>query len=268
MCKFSFDYSEYKSLSKKPKGNILFLSGFAFDCKLVKTYRQYINEYNCFNLNVIGVGKNNLPFNKKLIKQHCKIKNQGKYIAEFIRNKKLNNVIIIAHSLGCVYAAEAATHVPERIKYLIFENPITHFAYRYWFYFYFNMLPTSIDERIKLLKWQTVNYKELAKSQHAINTWSYYVNFIKDNYKTMNYWWKKIVYSPSEMLHSRRIYLNVNHPTIVLLGDKDLITPCKSATKFFKKNKNIKVHIIKNSMHISHVENLKQTKKIIDKFIN
>lgn len=32
------------------------------------------------------------------------------------------------------------------------------------------MLPTSIDERIKLLKWQAVNYKELAKSQHAINT--------------------------------------------------------------------------------------------------
>ena len=205
-------------------------------------YKIYIIDYPFF-------GSSPIP-NKELT-----IYDYTLLIYNFIKDNKINNPIIIAHSFGGRISSILISKYKLKVSKLILFDVagIKRFNIKLFFktklYKLLKklvfLLPKCIQEKKKnklLLKFSSNDYLNIPLIMKKT-----FQNIIKEDL--------------------RKYYRQISSETLIIWGDKDLDTPLKDALYLNKIIKNSALIIYKNSTHFSYLDYPYLTNKILEKYL-
>ena len=110
-----------RSKNSKSKGTIFFCHGFASFYEIFSSfYEKYLFDYNFCSLQLPYMGVSQDSLDKKI-----SIKNYALYIIKYLKSKKLNNIILIGHSMGGAISNAICNLAPKNmIKKAILIAPL------------------------------------------------------------------------------------------------------------------------------------------------
>lgn len=171
------------------------------------------------------------------------VKDFSESIIELLRYEKIERATFICHSFGGRVGLYIASHYPDMVERLILcdsaglkpKRGVKYYIKRANFIIR-RTFGLSTD------KCGSIEYKALSGAMKK--TFSNVVNYYQDDQLK-----------------------NISAPTLVVWGDKDRVTPISMARKFVKQIDNSKLHIIKGAGHFSYAEDLKDFKRVVEKFL-
>ena len=240
-------YEKYGS----KKESILILPGWGNTSQTFKNIIEVFKEkYTIYILDYPGFGNSPTP------EQELTIYNYAELINSFIKEKIVNNPIIIAHSFGgritdillgkyklkikkVILFDVAGLKQKKSIKQILKEKLYKLLKKLV------KLLPKKEREkyyRKLLLIFGSTDYLNLPASMHKT-----FQNIIKEDLKDY--------------------YRSINAEVLIIWGDKDTDTPLKVAYKLHKIINNSGLIIYKNSGHFSYLDYPEKTNIILNKFI-
>lgn len=242
----SIYYETYGNSNK----NILILPGWG---NTRETFNNIINllkdKYKIYIIDYPFFGSSPIP-NKELT-----IYDYTLLIYNFIKDNKINNPIIIAHSFGGRISSILISKYKLKVSKLILFDVagIKRFNIKLFFktklYKLLKklvfLLPKCIQEKAKnklLLKFSSNDYLNIPLIMKKT-----FQNIIKEDL--------------------RKYYRQISSETLIIWGDKDLDTPLKDALYLNKIIKNSALIIYKNSTHFSYLDYPYLTNKILEKYL-
>ena len=240
-------YEKYGS----KKESILILPGWGNTSQTFKNIIEVFKEkYTIYILDYPGFGNSPTP------EQELTIYNYAELINSFIKEKIVNNPIIIAHSFGGRITAILLGKYKLKIKKVILfdvaglkqKKSIKQILKEKLYKLLkklVKLLPKKEREkyyRKLLLIFGSTDYLNLPASMHKT-----FQNIIKEDLKDY--------------------YRSINAEVLIIWGDKDTDTPLKVAYKLHKIINNSGLIIYKNSGHFSYLDYPEKTNIILNKFI-
>lgn len=236
------------------KPTLLFIHGFRGNGlglqELAKKFSK--KDYNVFIIEIPPAGGNSL--------QEYTARLYARFVANYIKENKLEKPILIGHSMGSIVAAAVAERYPELIaKKIIFLSPISVKPNR----IFSALSPFSAVLPNKLVSYSTTKYlyvpkqdKELFKKALAI-TYECGKDYTKrsDIYRSAKF---SADYSIDDFTFSK--------DALFLSGEKDHLIPREKTEKVAKRFKG-KTIFVKGTGHLLNIENPTATAKEIKKFI-
>lgn len=266
-------YFYYDCKNENKKGIIIFVHGFSSSYFLHSGFFIFndFNEYDYFSMNFSGHEIDNL---NKETKKKIKLNQYDiyKYVDELVQMvEKFNfkNIILIGHSMGGGISLLLNQRIPNRIKKLILVSPInpTIFLSTIGPKYLFNTI-NNMNRKIKEIE---IDSKYL-NNQKFHNLIDEYLNYEIERFLYMK---RKYLFLGTRLLSIKlyqtlnNLYIKINKPTLVILGENDKVIPHKFFKKYLEKinNKNIKIEVIQNSRHICFVEQFDKYNEIVWNFI-
>lgn len=266
-------YFYYNCKNENKKGTIIFVHGFSSSYFLHSGFFIFndFDEYDYFAMNFSGHEIDNL---NKTNKKKTKLNQYDiyKYVDELIQMiEKFNfkNIILIGHSMGGGISLLVNQRIPNRVKKMILISPInpTIFLSTIGVKYLFNTI-NNMTHKIKEIEIDS-KYLNNIKFNNLINE---YLNYEIERFLYMK---RKYLFLGARLLSIKlyqtlnNLYLNVNKPTLVILGENDKVIPYKHFQKYLKKinNKNISIQVIENSRHICFVEQFDKYNNMVWDFI-
>ncbi|MDE5617503.1 MAG: alpha/beta hydrolase, partial [Ureaplasma sp.] len=229
------------------------------------------SEYDYFSMNFSGHEIDNL---NKETKKKVKMNQYDIYkyvdeLVQMIEKFKFKNIILIGHSMGGGISLLVNQRIPNRINKLILVSPInpTIFLSTIGPKYLFNTI-NNMHHKIKEIE---IDSKYL-NNQKFYSLIDEYLNYEIERFLYMK---RKYLFLGTRLLSIKlyqtlnNLYMKINKPTLVILGENDKVIPHKFFKKYLKKinNKNIEIEIIKNSKHICFVEQFDKYNEIVWNFI-
>ena len=238
-----------------PKNTIVFVHGFNSDWKKHKDFFQKLTwgklrcETHLFNFPNHGNSFKNDNF---------KFDDYVNFFIEYFKEKKLDNVILVGHSMGGGVIGCSYENIKNNVKAVILQDPLNKSIY------------SDLRERIKCTR---EKYDEINKcnNEEKRGVWELmkeaYANFVPNNP-----YFRKLIISLISPFNARRItkgFEKIDKPTLVVYGENDNIIPANASIDFFNKTiKNVKIAKIKNAAHSPFIQNRKDSIEVVRKFLS
>lgn len=222
---------------------VLFIHGIVGTPNHFKDFIPLVpKEMSVHNILLDGHGKGVKDFSASSMK---KWKNQIETAATTHRN-----IIIVAHSMGTLFAIQQAVKKADRIKFIfLLASPLKLFIKP-------RMAITSLKVYLNNIK--TTDYKTLA----AKNAYG-----IEDDRRIWRYigWFPRYLELFKEIRKTRRLIKDINIPCYIYQSKKDEMVSFGSI-KLLKNNPNIHLDILKNSTHYYYEKS--EYDRVLNKFIS
>jgi pimeloyl-ACP methyl ester carboxylesterase len=215
------------------------------------TFTNIINllkdKYKIYIVDYPGFGNSPIPSTELNIFDYSDL------IYSFIKDKNINNPIIIAHSFGGRIVSILSNKIKisklilidvagiKRFNIKIFIKRIIYKTLKKLTYLLPGCIQLSIREKL-LERFSSTDYLNIPSTMR--NTFK---NIIKVNLK--------------------KYYKNINTETLIIWGEKDKDTPLKDGLYLNRIIKNSGLIIYKNSYHFSYLDNSYLTNKILEKYL-
>lgn len=236
----------YEKINDK-KNTIIILPGWGNTRETFKYIIEYFkNNYTIYIFDYPAFGNSPIPNKTLTIYDYTKI------IYEFIKEEKIINPIIIAHSFGGRISILLDSIYNLKIKKLILIDIA-------------GIKPKKTLKQLtyKLLKKLVFLIPKNKKKQYLNKLFKHFASTDYSNIPiSMQKTFKNIV---NEDL--TKYLSNIKSETLILWGEKDLSTPLKDAKLLEKKINNSALIVLKNASHFSYLNYIYLTNKIIDEFI-
>lgn len=174
-----------------------------------------------------------------------------------VKHLNLEKVTIIGHSMGGMTAQVFALDHPEKVSKLVLVGTTAKMAFS-----------------MRLQLWIMMNifpYESFARG--AIDT-KYYEpsdQVIKEAMdralKTPKYAAYECCIEFTKNYDIREKVSKIKAPTLIIVGEKDSVTPVEMSQFLNREIKDSKIHIMKNSKHMPMIDNSKRFDEIVDTFI-
>ena len=235
----------YYQKEGKGKNSILILPGWGNTRETFQTIINHFKEYfTIYSLDYPGFGKSPIPETELTIYDY------GKYIKEFIKENKIENPIIIAHSFG--------GRITSLLSY--YEVPIKKII----------LIDVAGIKRKKKLNifLKEIIYKFLKKIFNKNNKIKkkLFLKFSSDDYKTIPSIMRKTFQNIIQE-DLRKYYKIIKQDTLIIWGGKDKDTPLKDAYLLQKMIQNSGLIVYKNGNHFSYLEKPYDTIIILKEFL-
>lgn len=184
--------------NKELAKNILYIHGYASNKNSNKSLQDFCNDnnYKLWTIDLPGHGEE--PFGNNRLT----IKSFSEYVINFINVNKIDNIIIVGHSMGGAIAANVATRLNNKIAKLILISPL-NLAIKN------NKFNKSKNNLINYLESSNMHILDKLKKMDAINILKF--TLLARNISTN-----------SALNELDVIYRKLNVPTLILLGENDL----------------------------------------------
>ena len=216
---------------------------------------------------------------KPLDNEH-NLDNYVAWLADYIKDLKLEKPpILLGHSFGSIVAASYGAKYPETLSSLILVNPIgapalegpkaalTQLAiFYYWLgrklparpaHRWLASKPTVMIMSITMAKTKDKKLRKFIHNQHLLHFSEF------NNPKMLSEAFKTSVSNDVRMFAEK-----ITLPTLLVVGDKDDITPLAKQQSLAKLFNNAKLVVIKNVGHLTHYETPDQVADAIKRFIH
>ena len=237
---------------------IVFISGAACDQTLWGFQRRYYSnkDYSTFIINLPGHGSNN----EKALKS---IEKMGEYITENLKKLSHKKFILISHSMGTLISLYIASKKVLDIEKMVLIG--TAFPMKVSAF----LLDLSKNDQSlainNMIKWSIPERKELYGSQ-LIGMRLH--NFL---YRVMEKTKKGVLLQDlmacNKFNLSNQLLKNIDIPTCIISGDKDIMTSVTSADYLNGILSNSEMKVIYDCGHFHMFEHPNNLRNIISKFI-
>lgn len=186
----------YLEFGKKGRP-VVFLHGWQQDCRSFMPLVGYLKDYRLFLLNLPGFGKSDPP------PDSFSSSDYALSIADWIKSKKLNKVILIGHSFGGKIASIIASKNPKLIqKLVLFANSGIYHPKKYYKYTY--LIPGFLRNLFRPLL-AGRDYKQAGKLLPVFKT------IVKED--------------------MRPVFAKIKTPTLIIWGENDEELPVEDGEK-------------------------------------
>lgn len=238
-------HKEYKRIVNGADTAVLFIHGILGTPNHFKDLIPLVlKEYSIHNLLLNGHGEGVKEFSRASMKIW---KNQVEDAANQLL-KTHKQIIIIAHSMGTLFALQQAYNKPDKIKSLFLLATPLKIGIK------FKMFSNSMKlyfNKIKPDDVQGLAYKAACGIKQNKKIWLYLG------------WIPRFLELFKEIKYTRTLVNNISVPCYVFQSKNDEMVSRKSVD-FLKNNKNFKLKILKNSSHHYYAENDKNF--LLDEF--
>jgi len=224
---------------------LVFLHGWGATAKIFNTVFYYLkDEFNIRYFDLPGFG--NTPIEKVMT-----LKDYAEFVYKFLKKNNIKEPIIIGHSFGGAIAVKLSLLHPKSISKLILVSASAVRQPRRKMLLLKKLadvlkplLPKKLRKFIlKILRLDKTDYAQIDSQK------------LKETFK------KIINEDLSPYLSSVKI------PTLVIWGEKDIVTPLKEGEIIAKSIPNAKLSVIKNAGHFRFLEKPEEFIKLIKEFI-
>ena len=177
-----FDYKIIKAKKQPAKEKLLFIHGYAVDYSYWVFIEDKFPEYDLYFINLPGHGKLKVSSDKKEMKEKLRLEYMANYVVDFINWQKLDNFILIGHSMGGAVAALVENKCRDKIKKIILVSPMNYASLYTGITFLTKFFPKNIKQKMVLLsylykdlesrlndkEWMKMNEEQL---KHQLNQW-------------------------------------------------------------------------------------------------
>lgn len=264
-------YWEYGS---KTKPTIVMVHGFRGTHHGLERIVRQLKDFYVIVPDLPGFGKSE-PFTKD---RHS-LDQYVSFLDEFIKNvSSAKKPILLGHSFGSIIAGHYAVKKPKTIEKLVLINPIGAPALKgskaaltrlaIFYYWLGRTLPANLSSIWLSSKASTdimtlIMTKTKDKDMRA---------FIRDQHRQhfSTFSNPKVVseaFNASVENDVRQIAPQLKVPTLLVVGEKDDVTPLEKQRQLAGLIKNSKLHIIHNVGHLIHYETSDEAAKVIQEWI-
>ena len=260
-------YLKNKSKLKHPKGTILFIPGIGSRYGSQKKLFNLLTDYDNYYLCLPEEFEYNSQIKKKDMKKLLTHPRMVDYTINFIKAKKLKDLILIGHCEGAAIAAYVENKCSDKIKKMIFVSPVNN-SYFLTKDKVLKCFPyTNIDELLQMshlcyrLRKGNLNTEYLNKSKETIAA-------CVKHYDKIWFMENNLVYNRKSMNQINKAITNIKTPTLVCLGKYDKISQYNEALKELKKIlPKAKYVTFNKSAHMAFDEEPDKFVKVINEFI-
>ena len=266
----SFDNTNlYYIFNKRRKyvNTLIFLHGWGHNHTVWKKEIAFFNKkgYDTLALDLRGHGKSGKP--KRL--SDYSMNNFAKDINEIIKKEKIENPLLIGHSLGGMIILKFMELFPKKAKAIILIDTTYRNPWK----------DVQIMKQIKLNNFNKNLFKYIFKNRELMKKhFKEYEFSKKKGYNDLFYFIKGLNLTPTvsilaclrDMLNfdAAKILKKINIPTLIIEGKSDYKTPMTVAREMHKTIKNSKLSIIKGATHDTNILKPIKVNKEIDSFLN
>ncbi len=197
------------------KANILFLPGIGCEFADHNKFKNLLVCYNYYAINLPAHGHSKIESYEKLSLQHL-----TNYVLDFIADKELEDLVIIAHGTSCAIAAQLNQIIPEKIICNVLVSPLdTTFIgdarqIR-------DVLVPRIDEQAnQLYRMMCCDWDEKIKTPIWNQYRDYKLELFNTYHKPMNIMYDYFL-EPSFKESLDELYASIYAPTMVVYGQDD-----------------------------------------------
>ncbi len=198
------------------KANILFIPGIGCEFADHNKFRNLLVAYNYYSINLPAHGHSKIESYERLSLQHL-----TNYVLDFINEKKLTDIVLIAHGTSCAVAAQLNQIIPERIICNILVSPLdsTFIGDARQIR---DVLVPRIDEQIDQLYRMAFNdWDEKTKTNKLWRDYKEYkLELFNHYYKPINIMYDYFL-EPSFKESIDALYASIGAPTMIVYGQDD-----------------------------------------------
>lgn len=257
------DKIEYTTeLVNNPLGTIFYIHSFMGTYQNKLSLRDHYSNFNFYALNLPGQGRSIIKKDSDIDLLHSL-----DILKSFINYFKLNDLIMIGHSLGGGMVAALNSILDSRqIKMNIFEAPANGIMEKNY-QIISQLVPDTIDDMRMIMNKMYYDPEKIYGSRLE-SLIKYEYNIIRQKYlplkKNVNYEITKRNGNIFDLGFSKII-----KPSIIILGEADGILPTELMQVHLKDiNPNIEQNIVNQAAHLVYYEQPDNFLKITDDFIN
>lgn len=241
-----------KGYDPNAKYTFLMIHGVAADHKTWNPEIEFLRQYGNIELIDLPLHGNSNVFPLNAISWDLTA--MGLYVSDFVRVKKLKNIIIWGHSLGGGVAILTWFNCQDLVKGLILEDAYNPGALTTKASFLKGIIQAA-SNHVKYLIWKKEN-EQFSKSHQVENE----INKVVDVYKPMS---KKIVFFLTNLLNQHVRYFidwvymqNRKLKTLVMFGANDFVINEELSHAYFDSlTPNYEFYTVPNANHSSHSNN-------------
>ncbi|MFH1729950.1 MAG: alpha/beta hydrolase [Pseudomonadota bacterium] len=223
-----------------------------------------------------GHGLSDQPFKTDSFKFNHIIKDLNTVIKYY----KHNEVVLIGHSMGSIVALDYAHKHPDRVKAIViiagsYEHMLSHlfnsshskFIFEKLFYLN-SKFKGRFDLIWKILHKFPLNY-ELAKLLVVNGNFCRKedMEFYFEHISSINFDFLMKVFKEADKYSAKKLLPQINTPTLILGGDKDVFTPIEKSYEMYNLLPNAEIMIIPNGSHAAIIEQPELINLRIEKFL-
>ncbi len=253
---------KFKPSKNNSKGTIVFIHGFATNSDYHDEIGEKFDEYEYYTLELPGHGYTEINQNKNFY-----LDDFVDYCIAMITELKLDNIILIGHSMGGSLAMRVSNSISNKIEKLILVTPMNSSITPYALKMFFLFTPKSFNKTLAL---NNVLYKDLTKTLN-LNVENYISKEHEYQVKHINFFrkLKRKLYSFKNLKRCFKAEKALKLPTLLIVGEFDKTINYKFAIRAIKKTNKpfIQVSIFKKSAHIPFQEQPEKYLKEITDFI-
>lgn len=257
-------YKYWKAKNTPSKGTIVFIHGFAITSDYFDSIASKLNEhYDYYALELPGMGRTEVKNKKDLYPFKF-----AKMISEWIKEKELENIILIGHSMGGGTVNIIGTLIPERIQKIISITPMSSVITSLLMKNSKNIIQYTTKKAYKkaniIAKYVDLKYPNKENDQRLIEE----VKYNNENKKNFKILYKHLTSIHNNIMKLYKAEKNISVPTLLITAEHDNIIHSKKTAKRLTKNHNVKWVEIKDSGHVPFEEQEKETLNTILDFLN
>ena len=254
------------SNNQKPKATIMFIHGFSSSNMIHYLFTQY-NEFVEYDYVAINLPGHQFYDNNITDLKDYSINNYINYVKKFIIDSNINNIILIGHSMGGGISLFLTQLLKDRIKKIILVSAINNAIFNSKIGIKFiNSLILNRKDSVKNIEYYQKNNKNFKK----INKYILFEidRLIQNKNKYLHLGMQLLNLSFYNNLNN--IYINLDIPTLYLIGEYDKVIPYAPTIKYLKKinNPNIIIQKVSKSGHVCFVDNFDEYNNFVWSFIN
>ena len=265
-----FDYKIVKAKNQPAKEKLLFIHGYAVDISYWTFIEDKFPNYDLYFINLPGHGNLKVSNDINEMKEKLRLDYMAQYVIDFINDQKLNNFILIGHSMGGEIASLVENKCRDKIKKFILISPMNYASIYTGVRFVTKFFPKNMKQKMVLLsylykdidsrkndkEWMRMNEEQL---QNQLQQWD-----------QMKFLGKKEMANFKTLLKIHKAQKNIKMPFMLCLGKYDGCVKYKPTKRNFLKHHKDKMHLVtfEKSSHLCFEEETDKFVKEITNYID
>jgi len=231
---------------------LILCHGWMDDCSIWKSQIEFFaKKYKVIVYDHRGHGKSDKP------EKNYSIQTLSNDLYSLIQKLNLEKIMIMGNSMGGMTAMVFALGHPDKVSKLVLVGTTARMAFsiRVQLWIMMHILPYESFAR------GVIDYKYYEPSEQVIK------EAMERALRTPKYAAHECSLEFTKNYDSRDRISKIKVPTLIIVGDKDKITPVEMSQHLSRKIEGSKLEIIPNSKHIPMIDKVKELNEITEKFI-